>query len=70
MRTLEPVRDADFRSILVDLDDGPIGGVRTCSSNVEAAEHHSIEIDLKENRVVRERRASGGPGASWLTRSQ
>jgi hypothetical protein len=52
------------------LDDGPIGGVRTCSSNVEAAEHHSIEIDLKENRVVRERRASGGPGASWLTRSQ
>ena len=48
-------RPGDFFAILVDLDNDPIGGIRTFSDNVNAASHHSIQVDLRNNRVIANR---------------
>jgi hypothetical protein len=48
---LNAARLADFACILVDLDNDPIGGVRTFSSTVASASYHSFRVDLRENLI-------------------
>jgi uncharacterized protein len=54
-KSVGETRAGDFFAILVDLDNDPIGGVRTFSDNVNAASHHSIMVDLRELRVITNR---------------